>query len=363
MIYFAFVTPQKNILDFSHPFVIFRKPGSTHIQYWKSHSQAQQVDIENVFQSGKEQWAVAPFSYYQSGQVWAFPADEKHTFAHNHVDGIEIYAYTPEFSSRAHVVDTQKNDFMNWVESAAQEMKDGKYRKTALSKVRNKELSAEFNWMNWLNAACAQFPNAMVFFVHIPGAHTWAGATPELFLSAQTSIVRSVSLAGTLHPDSASGWSDKEREEQGFVTDYIRDVFIQSGFEDVEVTGPETVHIGKLSHLKTFFSARQNGDIHKLSNLVARLHPTPAVGGLPKKEGVEAILKNETHAREWYSGFLGTIDANGNTDLFVNLRSMQVSKGKALLYAGAGITAQSRAEAEWLETENKLRMNLDLLEE
>lgn len=258
--------------------------------------------------------------------------------------------------------DTTRESFEDWVKDAAEEMRAGYFSKTALSKVRNVQLGPDFDWSTWFDAACDNFPNAYVFFVHIPDVHTWAGATPELFLSLHENTIRSVSLAGTLHPDSTNGWTEKESEEQRFVTDYIKDAFIRSGFSDVQVSEPETISIGKLQHLKTSFQAPYNAErAELLAGLVQQLHPTPAVGGLPKTEGVDFLLSKETHPRNWYSGFLGAKQSNGDLNLYVNLRSMEVLPRQALLYAGAGITAMSDPAKEWFETENKLRMNMDLL--
>ena len=258
--------------------------------------------------------------------------------------------------------DTSQADFEHWVHEAVNDMKNSRFQKTALSKVRTVSLGTGFDWSAWFRLACTRFPNAWVFFVHIPGVFTWAGATPELLLSADGSRVRTVSLAGTLHPDSVDAFTAKEAEEQNLVTDYIRDTFLHSGFSDLAVAGPEVLHIGKLRHLKTSFSAAYPATGHKgLAGLVNRLHPTPAVGGMPKAAGIDFLLRHESHPRHWYSGFLGSVAAGGHMAWYVNLRSMAVYRNAAVLYAGAGITAQSSPRAEWLETENKLGMNLEVL--
>jgi len=88
------------------------------------------------------------------------------------------------------------------------------------------------------------------------------------------------------------------------------------------------------------------------------LHPTPAVCGLPKKITKDFILNNEGYNREYYSGFLGEINKDfvskeNNTDLFVNLRCMQITDNKAFIYVGGGITKDSIPENEWKETVNK----------
>ena len=102
----------------------------------------------------------------------------------------------------------------------------------------------------------------------------------------------------------------------------------------------------------------------KLDNLINKLHPTPAVCGLPKEEAKDFILKNEGYHREFYTGFLGELNMpaeegikdNKSTSLFVNLRCMKIqphSKGgnnSAIVYIGGGITKDSDPENEWKET-------------
>ena len=360
MIYFVFVIEPSEIPDFSKPFVFFRKPGEKSIHYWKGEKASKVTFSEAMFWYG-DVWITAPFDFYESKSLWAFSAESKQVLGN--MDGTSVIV--PAGIQPIHnfkVEDTPRESFEHWVRDAAEEMTAGHFSKTALSKVRNVSLDVNFNWATWFSMACDNFPNAFVFFVHIPGEHTWAGATPELFLSLHQNIIRSVSLAGTLHPDSVNGWTEKELQEQHFVTEYIKDVFTQSGFSDVEVSGPETISIGKLQHLKTSFEAPYGVERAEwLPDLIQRLHPTPAVGGLPKKEGVDFLLGKETHPRNWYSGFLGAKQADGDLNLYVNLRSMEVFPLNALLYAGAGITAMSNPANEWFETENKLRMNMDLL--
>jgi isochorismate synthase len=92
---------------------------------------------------------------------------------------------------------------------------------------------------------------------------------------------------------------------------------------------------------------------------VLLLHPTPAVGGFPKLNAINFINENEGYNREYYSGYLGEINYNDNfaTDLYVNLRCMQIQKNndnfQAHLYTGCGITKDSIPEKEWFETVNK----------
>ena len=83
---------------------------------------------------------------------------------------------------------------------------------------------------------------------------------------------------------------------------------------------------------------------------------------MPKEAAAKFISENEAHARKYYSGFIGPVNNNQDTHLFVNLRCMEIFKGHAVLYAGAGITEDSNPEKEWLETEMKFNTLLNVID-
>ncbi len=93
--------------------------------------------------------------------------------------------------------------------------------------------------------------------------------------------------------------------------------------------------------------------------MIKKLHPTPAVCGLPKEAAKQFILENESYHRKFYTGFLGELNIDFKTfkkeysDLFVNLRCMDIENNAATLYVGCGITKDSIPEMEFMETVNK----------
>jgi isochorismate synthase len=92
------------------------------------------------------------------------------------------------------------------------------------------------------------------------------------------------------------------------------------------------------------------------------LHPTSAVCGQPLDTALEFIHKHENHDRQFYTGYLGPVNFQNRTDIFVNLRCLQVLQKELILYAGAGITQDSIPEREWEETELKLNTLLNAIE-
>ncbi|MFN4152081.1 MAG: chorismate-binding protein, partial [Candidatus Sericytochromatia bacterium] len=89
--------------------------------------------------------------------------------------------------------------------------------------------------------------------------------------------------------------------------------------------------------------------------------PTPAVCGLPKIDSLSFIIENELHDRDFYTGFLGTINIDEKSHIRVNLRCMEFSKDSIILYLGCGINKDSNPEKEWFETEIKAETLLSII--
>ena len=133
----------------------------------------------------------------------------------------------------------------------------------------------------------------------------------------------------------------------------------RNGCQNIETGDTRTIEAGSVQHLKTTISAQLNST-DQLFTLVSELHPTPAVGGLPKNAAIELILDKESYDRKYYTGFLGPVTKN-LSQLFVNLRCLEVLGDSVCLYVGAGITAASDPEAEWEETKLKAQTLLSVL--
>ena len=201
--------------------------------------------------------------------------------------------------------------------------------------------------------ACKQYPDAFVALFSAPQCGTWLIATPEVLLAREADRWHTMALAGTMpYAEDLPQWSDKNVQEQAYVTQYIKECLDRYS-SDVTLTGPYTTRAGNLAHLRTDFSFAMAEDI-PLGSLLADLHPTPAVCGLPKQLAHRYILDNETCDRSYYSGFSGPISIHGNTAMFVSLRCMRILDDRYRLYAGGGILPQSEEAQEWEETTAKM---------
>ena len=253
---------------------------------------------------------------------------------------------------------TPSEEFIGNVNNAVSAMKANEFQKVVLSKVRVEQLPDGFQPEEYFLKLCQKYPHAFVYIMQLPEVGCWIGATPEPLLTIENGSVKTVSLAGTQVATELETedyrWSSKEIEEQGIVTNFVELTLRSLQISNIIKTGPENYRAANLIHLKTAFEFPQTDIENRLSDLLKALHPTPSVGGLPKNEARDFILANEQHNRGYYTGFFGPVNINEKSDVFVNLRCLQLFDNNFVLYSGAGITSSSVAEKEWEETDNKM---------
>ncbi len=256
-----------------------------------------------------------------------------------------------------------KEDYLTDIQSSISEIKHTKLSKVIISRLIPFERRSESLGQLYMQLR-SQTPNAFVYLVNLPESGIWMGATPEVLLKSNGKTMETVSLAGTQNrrDDSSYSWHTKDIEEQAFVSRYMLDVFYRFNIHPYSTQGPETLESGKVAHLKTSFIFSAKKIAGKLGDFIAELHPTPAVCGLPKSKADRFISKIEKHDRRYYTGYLGPWRLNDSVRLFVNLRCMEVTPDKYLLYSGGGITDKSVPEDEWDETNNKARTLLSAIE-
>lgn len=236
------------------------------------------------------------------------------------------------------------------------------FRKLVLSRKYTQALKTDFSPLSAFIRACNSYPRMMISLCHTPLTGTWIGSTPEIILSGHETEWHTVALAGTMPMQGETmptEWSEKNQEEQAFVSEYIRQTIKRFGSK-LKEKGPYTARAGQLVHLKTDFHFQLKDTSH-LGNILKELHPTPAVCGLPKEETYTFILENEGYDRSYYTGIIGWLDPQGDTTLYVNLRCMHIVGQTATLYAGGGILPSSTVETEWEETQQKMNTMRNIL--
>lgn len=201
---------------------------------------------------------------------------------------------------------------------------------------------------NIYNKSKSIYPDSFVFMVNV-GQEIWVGASPELLMEYKDNQVKTVALAGTklLSED----FSEKEKEEQLMVEEFIEEKLHISGFSNIEKEKGELTY-ADIKHIQTKYQA--DGDEEKALTLLKHLQPTSAVCGLPRDKSFYFLQNYEGMDRSFYSGVTGMLK-NGQVTFFVNLRCMRIYENEIELFAGAGITADSSPLDEWKETEHKIK--------
>jgi menaquinone-specific isochorismate synthase len=154
--------------------------------------------------------------------------------------------------------------------------------------------------------------------------------------------------------------SEKDLREHRLVFDSIASQLAGLGLKLEHAAHPRLLGLANVHHLHTPISANLPATVHIL-DLVERLHPTPAVGGVPQAPALAAIARIESFPRGLYAGPQGWVDHRGGGEFFVGLRSALIDGRTATAYAGAGIVAGSEPEKEFAETELKFKALIEAL--
>ena len=206
---------------------------------------------------------------------------------------------------------------------------------------------------------CKNYPGAFVFFFCTPESGCWMGASPELLISKEKDILKTMALAGTRPITSDIPWDNKNLEEHKVVTDFIIATLAEKGIE-AHCDSLSTIDAGPVQHLMTRISGKiEDDDI--IADLVDSLSPTPALSGMPRDIAFETIDRLENFNRGFYGGFCGYVSYDMDMLMYVNIRSMRIEKTRYSVFAGGGIMADSDPKSEWSETENKARTLLSKL--
>jgi isochorismate synthase EntC len=190
------------------------------------------------------------------------------------------------------------------------------------------------------------------------------GASPELLARRHGNQIECHPLAGTIAlppnvaPDDYQNWllgSTKNLHEHGVLVDDV--VTALSGFyDDITVDAePSIVTLRTVAHLGTWVrGTATSAKAPDALEVLRLLHPTAAVGGIPRASAYELISRLEQHDRGHYAGPVGWLDANGDGEWWVGIRGVMVKGTEFEAWAGAGIVSESDPIAEREETKDKL---------
>ncbi|MES1178916.1 MAG: isochorismate synthase [Myxococcales bacterium] len=207
-------------------------------------------------------------------------------------------------------------------------------------------------------------PESTRFAFRVAGT-TFLGATPEQLVRKRGLELRTEAVAGSISADDQTAatrllQSAKDIREHEFVVSEILRLLGPLTSELSQAPQREVHRLRTVLHLRTSIQGKLRAASHVL-DLVARLHPTPAVAGVPTAAALDFIARHEPDPRGWYTGPFGWFDAAGDGRFVVALRSGVVVGKRAELYAGAGVVQDSNAPSEFAETRWKLAALLGAL--
>jgi menaquinone-specific isochorismate synthase len=240
----------------------------------------------------------------------------------------------------------------------------GEFKKIVLARTKDLVASQPLHPLRVLNGLRQRFSDCYAFSIANGRGQSFIGASPERLLSVRAGALLTEALAGsarrgaTASDDAALAaalaHSDKDLREHRLVLDSIVRRLAPLGLQLEFAEKPVLLRLANVQHLHTPVRAALPAGV-RLLDVLARLHPTPAVGGSPRERAVAHIRELEGFPRGLYAGALGWVDARGDGEFFVGLRSALIDGARARLYAGAGIVAGSSPEKEFAETELKFR--------
>lgn len=264
--------------------------------------------------------------------------------------------------------ETSRADWQSAIERSVEMIQQGGLKKIVLARpmyaTGNRAIDVPAMLEN-LGASC---PACFRFLFEFSSATIFAGATPERLVSVNGAKFKTAAIAGSIQrgefpaEDEALGEqllnSAKDQSEHTFVVEQIREKMLPLT-ESLEIDSlPKLLRLPNIQHLRTKITGALKQD-HNILNIVAALHPTPAVGGTPTDSALQVMRELEGFERGWYAAPVGWVDSNGDGDFVVAIRSGLFRENNATLFGGAGIVANSDPQKEWDETGLKIRYLLN----
>lgn len=258
-----------------------------------------------------------------------------------------------------------------WVQTVTGRIRAGELEKVVLAQACRARTDKPIDPLWVLSMLGGRYPSCYRFLIEPAPGHAFFGATPELLAQVDGGRVETVAMASSIGrgktpvEDEALAKqlleSPKERHEHDVVLQTIRKNLHPLVRRLDAPAEPQVVKFSNIQHLRT----RIEGELLQPSTLLsvaAALHPTPALGGTPRAAALQLIAEAEPFQRGWYASPVGWVDLEGNGVFAVAIRSTLTLEREALLFAGAGIVADSDPKREWEEVQLKFKPILGALE-
>jgi menaquinone-specific isochorismate synthase len=265
--------------------------------------------------------------------------------------------------ARVRVRHLAADDWTAYIDAIHRAIASGEYQKIVAARRCVVELDRKLEDTGFMARVFAAYPDCTHFAIRRDHS-TFLGATPETLFRKRGLRLETHALAGTTRISEDPGTessrdvaalqsSQKDLAEHALVVQRIASELEPLSTNLEYASTPSTRQVRNLIHLQTPISGHLREGT-TVFDLLAALHPTPAIGGFPAREAVDWLVQNEPLERGWYAGVVGWIDAAGDGEFAVAIRCGVLTPTRAYIYAGAGIVAASNAAAEYAETAGKM---------
>ena len=294
------------------------------------------------------------------------------------VSSIDWSEYKELAPSHKKTIDWQEKDifsaassqyFKTTVRSALNSIALDEMSKIVLAHAVDIKSPTPFDTINSLQNLRDRHPDCYIFDLRNNNGQDFIGASPERLVSIQNRQLVTDALAGSAPRGKSTSedvqWANillknrKEKREHQAVSDFITARLKNIGLKPQQLP-LQLLQLSNIQHLWTPIYAHLPKGIEPLE-IIAQLHPTPAVAGVPNRIACNKIRHYEKFDRGLYAAPLGWIDNHGNCEFVVGIRSALIEQNNARLYAGAGIVSGSNPDKEFVEIQLKLQSLLKAL--
>lgn len=265
----------------------------------------------------------------------------------------------------------EKNNWYALVNSAISDIQNKKFEKIVLARKTDYHLQGNLPLAGIYKKSTEKYPHCYNFIFR-KNTSLFFGASPEKLLSINGNTLETDALAGSysrgLNENEDQEFekillnSKKDLYEHKTVADYIINILKPFANDILSETCPEIKKFENIQHLWTPIKANLKNKIN-IIDLVNRIHPTPAVCGVPANVVLPEIMKKENFERGMFAGLIGWFNPDNQGDFAVAIRSALLKNNNLTLYAGCGIVDGSDAAEEYLETGLKLNAILSILQQ
>lgn len=292
----------------------------------------------------------------------------------NKLDNLNKIFSSDSFENESSIKSIKGNEFsnkqawMNTVEKAVNKIKEHKLSKVVLSRMITIDLSSKPSFDFLIRKLEDKFAECTTFLFK-KNKSVFFGATPERLAKFNNSEIEIDALAGSssrgsdleedYYLENLILKNEKNLQEHKYVVDYIKKA-LETKSEKIYFTeNPSVMKLRNIQHLWTKMTAKVKPETN-LFSLIEKLHPTPAVCGLPKETSLSLINEFENYDRGMYAGSIGWFNASGYGEFIVSIRSSLLIENKLYAFAGCGIVEESDPESEYDETDLKFNTILSL---